>query len=260
MSKNEAFSKVVEKDWIRGFKNLFKVEFLGWWKGKTFIGMTLLWVGVIDGICALTLIGDPELDIVAALFFYAIFSSLFPPIAVILILQDSIVGEKRSGTASWILSKPVSRKAFILSKWSANALNIFLSMVLIPGVLAYFIITGLTGIVISFPLFFLGILLVMLNQLFYVSLTLMLGAFKDKPATVAAIPMIFNFAQQFLASIPYVVYFLPQAIYLTPSGNSIIISLSIGEPVFSWIPVIFTAVCVILFPILGMRRFEKEEF
>jgi ABC-type transport system involved in multi-copper enzyme maturation permease subunit len=47
--------------------------------------------------------------------FFAI-SPLFGPIGVAVLAQGAIVGEKQSGTAAWVLSKPVSRSAFILAK------------------------------------------------------------------------------------------------------------------------------------------------
>ena len=54
MSSNEALEQVVEKNWQRSFMNLLGVELGGWWKSKSWIWMTLLWVGIINGIPALT--------------------------------------------------------------------------------------------------------------------------------------------------------------------------------------------------------------
>ena len=59
------------------------------------------------------------------------------PIGAIIMGQEEVLDEKRSGTAAWILSKPVSRVAFILAKVTANAIGILIIMVLLEGALAY---------------------------------------------------------------------------------------------------------------------------
>ncbi|MFX0057492.1 MAG: ABC transporter permease [Candidatus Heimdallarchaeota archaeon] len=260
MSLNENLELVIEKNWKRSFINLLSVELGGWWKSKSWIWMTLLWVGIVNGVPALTFLGAEDLDATAILFFYGLMNGMFPPIAVILILQDSIVGEKNSGTASWVLSKPVSRKVFILSKWLGNSLNIFITMALIPGIIAFFEISAFTGIKFSFFSFLVAIFLLGLNLIFYISFTLMLGTFQNSPGAVAAIPMIFNFSQQFLLNIPFVGYLLPMGIYLSPAGNPIIASIILGEQIFSILPIIVTATLTILFPVIAFWRFEKEEF
>jgi len=260
MSLNENLEIVIEKNWKRSFLNLLSVELGGWWKSKSWIWMTLLWVGIINGVPALTFLGAEDLDPAALLFFYGLMNGMFPPIAVILILQDSIVGEKKSGTASWVLSKPVSRKIFICAKWVGNSLNIFITMALFPGIIAFFEFSLLSGVAFSFFSFLLVIFLLGLNLLFYISFTLMLGTFQSNPGAVAAIPMIFNFSQQFLMSIPFVGYLLPMSIYLSQPGNPIIVSIILGEEIFSILPVIFTGTLTILFLVIAFWRFEKEEF
>jgi len=59
------------------------------------------------------------------------------PIVAIIIAQDAIIGERQSGTAAWVLSKPVSRPAFILSKLVAGAIGLLVTGIVIQGVVAY---------------------------------------------------------------------------------------------------------------------------
>jgi ABC-2 type transport system permease protein len=246
MSSNEKLEPVIEKNWQRSFLNLLSVELGGWWKSKAWIWMTLLWVGIINGMPALTFLGAEDLDPTAILFFYGLMNGMFPPIAVIIILQESIVGEKKLGTAEWVLSKPVSR--------------IFVTMALIPGIIMFFEITLLTGQNFSLLSFQAAIFLLGLNLIFYISLTLMLGTFQDNAGAVAAIPMILNFSQQFLLGIPFVGYFFPIGMYLAPTGNPIIVSIILGEDIFSVLPIVITGASIILFVIISFWRFEKEEF
>jgi len=260
MSSNEALEQVIEKNWQRSFLNLLSVELGGWWKSKTWIWMTLLWVGVINGISALTFIGAEDIDPEALLFFYGFTNGLFPPIAVIIVLQESIVGEKKSGTASWVLSKPVSRNVFIFAKWVGSSFNIFITMALIPGIVSFFEITLITGQNFSFLSFIVASFLLGLNLIFYISFTLMLGTFQNSAGAVAAIPMVFNFTQQFLISIPFVEYLLPTTIFLALEGNPIFASIILGEDIFSILPIIITGALIILFLVIAFWRFEKEEF
>ena len=260
MSSHNALEQVLENNWKRSLLNLVTVELGRWWKSKTWLWMTLLWIGIVNGIPAMTFLGAEDLDALGLIFFYGFTNGLFPPIAVIIILQESIVGEKKSGTAEWILSKPVSRKVFIFGKWIGNSLNIFITMALIPGIVAYFEISLFTGQSFSFLYFLVAILLFGLNLLFYVSFTLMLGTFQNSAGAVAAVPMVFNFTQQFIITIPFVGYILPTAIFLAPEGNPIIASIILGQEIFSIWPIIFTVAIVILFLIIAFWRFEKEEF
>jgi hypothetical protein len=88
----------------------------------------------------------------------------------------------------------------------------------------------------------------------------MLGTFQNSPGAVAAIPMVFNFTQQFLISIPFVGYFLPTSIWLSQDENPIISSIILGNEIFSMLPIIITIGLIILFIVIAFWRFEKEEF
>jgi hypothetical protein len=88
----------------------------------------------------------------------------------------------------------------------------------------------------------------------------MLGTFQNSAGAVAAIPMVFNFTQQFLISIPFVEYILPTGIFLRFDGNPIMASIILGEDIFSILPIIITGILIILFLIIAFWRFEKEEF
>ena len=260
MASNEKLEPVIEKNWQRSFSNMLSVELGGWWKSKSWIWMTLLWVGVVNGIPAMTFLGADDIDALALIFLYGFTNGLFPPIAVIIILQESIVGEKKSGTASWVISKPLSRKVFIFAKWVGNSLNMFITMALIPGIVAFFEISLFLGFNFNFFSFLLVSLCLGLNLIFYISLTLMLGTFQNSPGAVTAIPMVFNFTQQFLVSIPFAVYFLPTTIFLNQQGNPIIASIILGEQIISILPIITTGVLIAIFLLIAFWRFEKEEF
>lgn len=260
MSKNENLNVVTEKRWQNSFLNLLSIEFGGWWKSKTWLIMTIIWFGVIDGLLIMLLLGNPEIDQPTALMFYGFFGGLFPPIAIILTMQNSIVGEKKSGTAEWVLSKPVSRKSFILAKWLGNSLNVFITTALLPGIGVYFILSLLYGNWLFFPSFLMAITLLSLTLIFFVTFTLMFGTFLDNAGAVAAIPMVLNFTQQFLMGIPYAKYVLPQSIYFNPNETPVMASIALGQSNFSILPIIAVIFMITLFLLISLYKFEKSEF
>jgi ABC-2 type transport system permease protein len=183
-------------------------------------------------------------------------------------MQNEVVGEKRSGTAAWILSKPISRPAFLVAKLLADALGIAVTMVLAQGVIAYVI----TGVVVGdwlSPLAFLAALGAHLtNILFYLALTLMLGVLFEHPAPVIGIPMAFLFAQNFLggqlAQIhPALAHVLPWSLAIPvngggPDAKSVAMALAAGQP--TPLTAVYVAlVAAALFVAIGIAVFQRQE-
>jgi ABC-2 type transport system permease protein len=81
----------------------------------------------------------PEPDITMAVDEYVQNLSQFGVILAILVPMAAVVGEKRSGTAAMILSKPVSRAAFLGAKWVMYTV-LFVSGVVIAGLGGYYYI------------------------------------------------------------------------------------------------------------------------
>ena len=138
-----ALQPLHESGWRGGLSNLMGVGFAAWWKTKEWWIQALLWTAVINGSLAAFIWGDApdELDMFTL---YGVMT-MFAAIAVAILMQEAIVGEKRSGTAAWVLSKPASRPAFILSKLVPNAVGVIATMIAIPSVFLFLQIT-LAGI------------------------------------------------------------------------------------------------------------------
>ena len=263
MSGNSAFEMVSERGWRRGLSNLLNNEFARWWKTWMWWIQCLIWVSLIGLMLGTVLFGTPGFMIEEGLMIYAIFAGLFPAVAVIIIMQDALVGEKRDGTASWVLSKPAARPAFILSKLIANSLGVFATMVVLPGIVAYTMISLATEAFLN-PWFFLAALgVIFLNHLFYLTLTLMLGAFFNSRGPVIGITLALMFLQQYLIGLlPTLRYLLPWTLVI-PLNNqteAIVPELLLGQPIYSSIPLLCVAVECILFVLICLWRFSREEF
>ena len=179
-------------------------------------------------------------------------------------MQGTIVGEKQSGTAAWVLSKPVSRPAFLLAKLTANTVGVALTIVLVQGLIAYLLIYLGSGTLLP-PLGFLGGLGVQLVHLFfYITLTLMLGAAFSKRGPVIAIPLLFLFVQELLMGFfPILAKLFPWTLVVPPDGSeypSVAAALMTGSQPLSYLPLATTVGASVLFVALAIWIFDRLEF
>jgi hypothetical protein len=174
-----------QRGWRAGLSPLMRAGFAAWWKTNDWWIQALLWTAVINGSVAVAIWGDApeELDVFTL---YGVMT-MFAAIAVAIIMQEAIVGEKRSGTAAWVLSKPASRDAFMLAKLVPNAVGIVVTMIVVPSTVLLIQLV-LADVEVSVPRFWLGAAVAALNLLFYLTLTLMLGTLFDSAGPVIAIP------------------------------------------------------------------------
>ena len=260
MTGNSAFQLVQARGWRRGLRNLMRAGFASWWKTNTWWVHTLIWTLVLNGMMAGALWGSDMAPDEGAML-YSIFTGLFPTVAVVIIMMSEVVGEKQSGTAAWVLSKPVSRAAFILSKLVPNAVGVLATMLIAPGVVA-FLQLSLAGADVGLPGFIAGLGVLGLNLLFYLTLTLMLGALFKKRGGVIAIPLAFAFGQQYLLGlIPPLANVLPWTlgVPLNDGAPAIAASLMLGQTPHAVGPIIAALLCLGVFVAIALWRFEREE-
>ena len=254
----QVLEPVEERGWRSGFANLLRKENSAAWGGWRWLWQLPIWLVIFNGLLAIALWGDevePGVDrFEEAAMVFMLAGSLFGAIGVVIMNQSKLIGEKQSGTAAWILSKPVARPAFLLAKLVAGATAILLTMVLFPGVVAYLEVWAARGQPLPVLPFAAAMLLFTLNLLFYLGVTLLLGARLNSRTPVIAIPLAFLAFQQNLAAIPVFGELLPWS--LLEQGAR----LMLGQGVDSVVPLIgvplLTALCVVA----GVRQLEREEF
>lgn len=279
MSANASFQTVNERGWRMGFANLLRKETRDWWRTRRWWINTIMWLLLINGIAYAMLwtpIPDPaspdpesaerillpaEVAVPSALMNLVIMAGLFTPIGAIITMQGSIIDEKKSGTAAWIMSKPASRTAFIVSKLLANAVPLLLISIFIQWIGAYLQLTARGGTFELLPFAF-GVALLGLHLLFYITLTLMLGTFFNDRAPVIAIPIGVLFAAQFLLnSFPLMVSISPWGL-IFPNGEDmpVVMQAISGTPITTAAPIVATSVWIAVFTVVAVWRFRREEF
>lgn len=264
MAGNNAFEMINERGWYRGLGNMSRSELARWWGTRMWWVQSLIWVGLIGFMLGAVLFSSPDRppsEEVAMLF--SIFSGLFPAVGVVIIMQGTVVGEKKEGTAAWVLSKPMTRQAFLLSKVIANGFGMFVTMVILPGSVAYIMHSAATGTPWN-PVGFLAALSVLfLNNFFFLSLTLMLGTLFSGRGPVIGISLFLLFMQQNLVGLlPSLRYVLPWNL-IVPIGqqvDAVVPCLLTGSNNYSPILVAVIALESIVFILIGLYRFNREEF
>lgn len=264
MSGNNAFQLVNERGWRRGLGSMLWSEFSRWWRTRMWWVQCLIWLSLIGFLLGALLFGTPDRppsEDVAVL--YAIFTGLFPAVGVVIIMQGVVVGEKKEGTAAWALSKPITRSAFILSKVVANGLGVLVTMVIVPSILAFTLNALATGVPWNLPRFLAALGVIFISDFFFLSLTLMLGAFFGSRRPVIGIALGLLFLQQNLIGwLPFLGNVLPWKLVM-PLGeqvNAVAPCLLVGSQNYSPMLIIVIALESLLFIAIGLWRFSREEF
>jgi ABC-2 type transport system permease protein len=179
-------------------------------------------------------------------------------IGIVLTLQGSIVGERELGTAAWVVSKPASRTAFVASKLIAHFTGFTVTAILIPS--AVFLVTAQVLLPEPVPVgpFAMGMAVMALNVLFFVTLTLALGCLFKGRGPIAGIGITLILMGQFFKGM------LPEAIVLATPWllGDVAASFAIQQsPAFNrLVPMIFVAVEIVILAAIGIWRFNREEF
>jgi ABC-2 type transport system permease protein len=197
------------------------------------------------------------------LFMYGIFGGMFVAFGVMILMQRVLVGEKNSGTAAWVLTKPVTRTAFVVSRLVVNSIAILLTSVIVPGVIFYLTLGVFSEIGWLSPIGYgVALLMIALHTFYWIALVLMVGTLSDSSGVVIAVPMGLFFLFWMGTGI------LPALIYLSPlllafgseEMSSMSVSFMTGGPVVSWVPLISTVVSCVVFITVAIWRFNRQEF
>ena len=275
MAANLELLRVKEGNGLRGFSNLFRKENRAWWGTRRWWINALLWTVLLGGLTAIMLFAsgeevseatEAEIAQAGGLVAYILLLGLnvffqfgVPVLAIgtVILAQDLIIGEKQSGVAEWLLSKPVTRRAYVLAKLAANALGVFALLVGLPSVVAYGTLSLRMGA--PFPLapFLSAVGIMTVHTLFYLTLTLMLGTIFNNRGPILGIAlasvlgggMLGGLIKPLLYVTPWM---LPKVALLTATGQAIPAEMGIAS-------LVATALWSVVFIFVAFAKFEKME-
>jgi ABC-2 type transport system permease protein len=281
MASNNEFQEVGDQGQLQGFGNLLHKENRLWWRTSRWWMQILIWLAIGNGILFMVIGVAPKmenqpgqaantqggesqqsLDILGLTVFLKI-AGIATAIGVAVLAQDTLIGEKQSGTAAWVLSKPVSRSALILSKVVSNSLGILMTMVIVQGGIAYLLIYLIAGK--AFPILpYAGALgMFFLSLVFWLTLAIMLSALSNMRGMAIGIPLflILGF-ELFVMAVSWTADFMPWSLTTEVSASrpAMAVSLVLGQPIPTLMPLIGSVVGCLVFTMIAIWRFEKEEF
>lgn len=266
--------------WRMGFATILGKEIKGWWNLRTLVTQVALWAVLINGLLGIMYFISPvntgpniyhpttgsvgaanPSNLFNATTLFPLLMGLFAIIGVVVMMQDTLVGEKQNGTAAWVLTKPLSRTSFILAKVVANAVSIGLVIVAVQGALAY-LIASLAGQPITLLSWMAGLGVLFVYFLFYMTLTLMLGTFFNGRGAVIGIPlMLAFFGQMILGIAPWIANIGPWLLIIPDaSGLSLTGQMMEGNVSGSLLPLLTTIVWSGVFIAVAIWRFSHDEF
>lgn len=261
---------VRESGWKRGLSNLLNGEYSAWFRSSRWWKHLLMWFAIINMMMGLMVIASAEAardgnDGPPLLFMYGIFGGMFVAFGVMIIMQRVLVREKQSGTAAWVLSKPVTRTAFVVSRLIVNSIAILLTSVIVPGVLLYLTLGLFSDIGWLSPFGFMaGLLMFLLHTFYWIALVLMMGTLLESSGGVIGVSMVLYFVFWYGPGlIPPLTYISPIILTFSPAPDqmgALAISFMSSEPVFSLMPLIATVVSCVIFIAVAIRRFNRQEF
>ena len=270
MTVNQGFQTPNAHGWKVGFRNFMLKESSEWLRTRRWWVNVLVWVLIIDGFLAFMLFGLPKMAVnqgtpvpveeylqtsVSSLFGIALIGIT---LGIVIITQDELIGEKQRGTAAWVLSKPMTRSAFFLSKFFANGMAILFIMIFLPMLLA-FVLFSISSLDLNWVNFIAAVSILIVHSFFYLSLCLFLGVAGENRGMVLAGGLACLFGGQLLADL-----FQPVAIF-TPFGFSrILTSVALHGlsplPVEVFAPVGITFLLGLILVALSLWKIETLEF
>jgi ABC-2 type transport system permease protein len=288
MASNSEFQLIGNQGRTQGFANLLRNENRLWWRTSRWWVQTLIWLAIANGILFMVIGIAPKMEnppgqdsarrdaqvsgqsgdaqenlAILGLTVFMKMAGIAIAIGVVVLAQDTLIGEKQSGTAAWVLSKPASRSAFILSKVISHAIGILITMVVLQGCIAYLILFLVTGT--AYPVLpYAGALgMLFLSLLFWLTLAIMLSALANMRGLAIGIPLflILGFTL-FVEVVPWIANYMPWSLTSVVSASSpaIAVALVLGQPIPTFMPLIATVIGCVVFTLVAIWRFQKEEF
>jgi ABC-2 type transport system permease protein len=183
--------------WRRGFAPMLGKELGQWWGTKQGLVQVLTWLVLINGVVTVAMIVDPSEDTLRV---FLPLTALVTTVGVIVTTQGAIIGEKQRGTAAWVLSKPVTRTSFLLSKLVAYGIGFGVVALAVPW--AVFVVEDrfIAGNDVALVPMLGALGLLALHLLVYLALVIALGTVFNSRGPIAAIGIGVLLTGQFFGS------------------------------------------------------------
>ena len=185
MATNESLTRRTGSDWRRGFAPIAVREIRRWLFTRRGVFHLALWSGLLGGALALALFVIPNAmpeDEMMTLsdrleagrqFFFGL-GAIATAIGAIVMLQDGLIEDKSTRTVELVLSKPLSRSAYVLGRLVPNLAAFVMTMIAVPAVIGAVLFAIVDPSFGAFP-FTRAVAVLALHLVFYANLSILLG-------------------------------------------------------------------------------------
>jgi len=245
-----------------GLVNMLIKENAAWWRTRRWWIQCLVALFFLNYLMAMNLIVLGSVN--NALYTFMMVAGAVAPIAAIIIGQDAIQGEILSGTAAWVLSKPLQRPAFILAKLIVHGMGLLATWIVLPGAVAYLELVVISKVHLPVPGFAGMLGLAYLNLLFYLTLALMLATLFQGRGPVLGIPIFVVWGHMITPLGVLLANVMPWRLLIDLGKNRALPALGgyllEGVPLPTVTPIIATVLWCVLFTGVAIWRISREEF
>jgi ABC-2 type transporter. len=278
---------------MAGFRSMLRKENARWWNSRSLTFQLVLWFIVLNALVAVILFVVPAIDNGNAqaassngtsipapspapaqesrqkvadsamnIFFQLAGFAVF--IGAVIYGHDTLLKERESGTAAWLLSKPLYRKAFVFAKVVTVVVGVLGIILLTQALIAYAMCSLELGSPMPVLPFLAGLGVLALGILFYLAMAIALSAFTLSRGVTLGLPLITGITGGFFLGIFQALGTLKELGYLVPwnltgYATSLATSVSLeADQYWPW-PVLATAVWVVLFLGAAVVKFEQTE-
>ena len=229
---------------------------LGRWLGARGLFHLVFWLLMIDGWLYFTVV-TKHMPF-GGLGFQSLITMLvlFVPLAAIVLAEATVIGEYRSGVASWTVSKPVPRWGYVGGKLAGLWVGLSVTAIFIPGLVAYRWLPEVEPYRFVAPeapplgRFLIALSIVSLVVAFFITLTALLGTVIRRRGVVALIAL----TVYFFMRIPprwlwtgWDTYTPAGLVSAQPGGWNPMIGFVYGDPLGATSAVVWTIVASLLF-------------
>jgi len=260
-----------------GLRNVLRRENRRWWSPRSLLWLLAVWTVLANCLTIVLSISIPSLtangkaadpatiqNVMAAAFFIA--GGLAIVLGSIIRGHDSILKEREFGTASWIISKPVSRSSFVVAKVLANCIGMLLTVVLAQGIITYLLIDLTTGRPPDPIRYLSGLAIMGLYCTFFMVFAVSLSALVMSRGIALGIPMLAAIGGMLLALLCRYGGFMPQLLIqlniLSPANLNIVAWNTVGgmfPPGPDQITIVATLAWIAALIVTAVTKFERTE-
>jgi ABC-type transport system involved in multi-copper enzyme maturation permease subunit len=175
-------------------------------------------------------------------------------IGVVLATQGLLIDERRNGVLEWLLSKPLSRPAVIVAKFTGHGLGLLLTVIVIPWLVVLALLSIADGSLYSPGRTAAAGGMIALVALFHLALVLLLSTLTVSRIVVLAVPIVAVVsADGLIAMMPQLFEVLPWSL-----GGIASVMLSDGLLITGW-PIAATIAWTALLLAAAAWRFERTD-